>query len=145
MSKTIMAAMALAGSVIMTGCASWPMFGAPARPECRSQSFIIYYNYQEEDLRASAEPAIQLISERVTACQKAGGELMSVSIVGFPNRKDSSVGGDATAVARGQAVLDALVAAGLPAEKIKLADYWLDAEDSDQPMRRRAEIAIEMR
>ena len=88
---------------------------------------------------------IQLITEQVAACQKAGGELQSVSIVGFPNRTDISAGGDATAAARGQAVLAALVGAGLPAEKIKLVDHRLEAEDVNQPMRRRAEISVEMR
>ena len=145
MKARIMAAVAFAGSLTMAACTSWPMFAAGVRPECGSQNHIIYYNFQEEDLRASTGPIIRRITQQVAACQKAGGELKSVTIVGFPNRTDNSVGGDETAAARGQAVLDALVAAGLPAEKIKLASYRLDSDDINQPMRRRAEIAVEMR
>jgi len=126
-------------------CTSLPMFGSQPHPECRSQSHIIYYNYQEDDLRASADPIIELIAGEVEACRLAGGELESVSITGFPNRAENSASGDATAVARGQAVLAALVAAGLPSDKIQLSDYREGAEDINQSMRRRAEIAVRMR
>ncbi len=144
--KTIVVAVCvLAAPFTTTACASLPLFASPARPECESKSHVIYYGYQEDDLRASTEPMIQLIAEQVAACQKAGGELQRVSIVGFPNRTDNSVGGDATAAARGQAVLAALVGAGIPAEKVSLVDHRLEAEDINQPMRRRAEIAVEMR
>ena len=145
MKTTIIAAFVLVAPFASTACSSLPLFASPARPECEAQNHVIYYGYEEDDLRASTEPMIQLITEQVAACQKAGGELKSVSIVGFPNRTDISAGGDATAAARGQAVLAALVGAGLPAEKIKLVDHRLEAEDVNQPMRRRAEISVEMR
>jgi outer membrane protein OmpA-like peptidoglycan-associated protein len=145
MAFTIKVAAALASALTASACISWPMSASRARPECASQTYIIYYNYHEEDLRVSTQPMIRHITEQVATCQKAGGQLKSVTIVGFPNRADNSAAGDETAVARGQAVLDALVAAGVPTQQIKLADYRLEPDDLKQPMRRRAEIAVEMR
>jgi outer membrane protein OmpA-like peptidoglycan-associated protein len=145
MKSTIVAAMAIAGPLVMSACTSWPLGAAPERPECRPEKHLIYYNFHEDDLRVTAQPVIQRIAEQVAACRKAGGELESVTIVGFPNRTENSDSGDATAVARGQAVLGALVAAGVPIEKISLASYRLEPDDINQPMRRRAEIAVEMR
>ena len=118
---------------------------SPARPDCAAKSYTIYYSYQEDDLRASAEPIIRSIADQVGACQKAGGKLQRVTISGFPNRADNSAGGDVTAHARGQAVLEALIAVGLPKDQIKLANYRLKPNDLNQPMRRRAEIALKMR
>lgn len=145
MNLTNRVAIVLANALAMSACGSLPNLLSEKHPECGSEHYIIYYNYREEDLRASTKPMIQHIAAQVATCQKAGGQLRSVTIVGFPNRTDDSTGGDETAVARGQAVLDALVTAGLPPEKIKLADHRLEPEDLNQPMRRRAEIAVEMR
>jgi outer membrane protein OmpA-like peptidoglycan-associated protein len=136
---------ALGGLLMTTACTSLPVFGASARSECQSSSHIIYYNLEEDDIRASANPIIQLIAHEVEMCRKAGGGLQRVSIVGFPNRADNSDSGDATAAARGQAVLGALIASGIPNEKIAMSSYRLEKEDINQPMRRRAEIEVEMR
>jgi outer membrane protein OmpA-like peptidoglycan-associated protein len=145
MKTTTISLATIAACLATMGCANWPMSASPVRPECQTQNHAIYYNFKEDDLRASADPIVRLITQQIAVCQQAGGELESVSIVGFPNRTDNSVGGDATATARGQAVLDALVAAGLPPEKIRLESYRLEPDDIDQPMRRRAEITVEMR
>jgi outer membrane protein OmpA-like peptidoglycan-associated protein len=121
------------------------MLNAKARPECASKSYTIYYNYHEDDLRASAAPIISSIADQVVLCQNAGGKLRNVTIIGFPGKSVNSARGDQTAMARGQAVRDALVTSGLPANKIKLANYREEPSDLDQPMRRRAEIALKMR
>lgn len=127
-----------------SACAGLPTV-ASARPECASKSYTIYYSYQEDDLRASAAPIISSIADQVAACRRAGGKLRGATITGFPNRADNSAGGDATAHARGQAVREALVAAGLPNNQIRLANYRQEPSDLNQPMRRRAEIALKMR
>jgi hypothetical protein len=145
MNSTNRAAIALASALTISACGSFPMSLSGKHPECQAEHYIIYYNFHEEDLRVSTRPMIQHIASQVAVCQKAGGELRSVTIVGFPNRTDNSLDGDETAVARGQAVLEALVTAGLPSDKIKLADHRLEPEDINQPMRRRAEIAVDMR
>lgn len=145
MNFRVITAITLSALFIASGCSTLSKFGSSKRPECGSENHIIYYNYKEEDLRASTQPMIKRIAEQVAACEASGGKLRSVTIVGFPNRADTSAAGDETAVARGQAVLDALVAAGLPADKVKLASYRLEEDDLNQPMRRRAEIAVEMR
>jgi outer membrane protein OmpA-like peptidoglycan-associated protein len=136
---------AISGALMASACSTMPMMGATSRPECASKSYTIYYSYMEDDLRASAGPVIHNIAEYVSACERAGGKLRGVTVVGFPNRTDDSAGGDKTAHARGQAVLEALVAAGLPANQIKLADHRLGEDDVNQPMRRRAEIELKMR
>jgi outer membrane protein OmpA-like peptidoglycan-associated protein len=136
---------AIAGTMMASGCMTMPTMMSNARPECASKSYTIYYSYHEDDLRASAAPIITSIADQIGACQKAGGKLKSVTIIGFPNRTDNSAGGDQTAAARGQAVREALITAGLPAKQIKLANYRLEPDDLNQPMRRRAEIALKMR
>lgn len=136
---------AVAGAMMASSCAALSGTGVAARPECASKSYTIYYSYQEDDLRASAAPIIRSVTEQVASCENAGGKLNRVTIVGFPNRAENSPGGDRTAAARGRAVLEALVAAGLPAQKIKLANYRVQAPDVNEPMRRRAEISLRMR
>jgi outer membrane protein OmpA-like peptidoglycan-associated protein len=134
-----------AGALMASACSTMPMLGATARPECAAKSYTIYYSYLEDDLRASAAPIITSIADQIGACQRSGGKLRSVTIIGFPNRADNSVGGDQTAHQRGQAVREALVTAGVPDKQIKLANYRSEPSDLNQPMRRRAEIALKMR
>ena len=122
-----------------------PLIAGPARPDCAAKSYTIYYSYHEDDLRASAAPIIASIAEQVSACEKSGGKLQRATIIGFPNKADNSTGGDQTAVARGQAVREALVSAGVPDKQIKLANYRAEPGDLNEPMRRRAEIALKMR
>jgi outer membrane protein OmpA-like peptidoglycan-associated protein len=136
---------AVAGTMMASSCATMPALRSNARPEFASKSYTIYYSFHEDDLRASAAPIISSVADQVVMCQNAGGKLKSVTIIGFPNRTDNSAGGDQTATARGQAVRDALITAGLPAKQIKLANYRAEPNDLDQPMRRRAEIALKMR
>jgi hypothetical protein len=135
---------AAAGAIMASSCATMPGMSA-ARPQCAPKSYTIYYNYLEDDLRASAAPIIRSVAEQVASCETSGGKLNRVTIIGFPNRTENSAGGDKTAAARGQAVLEALVAAGLPVQKIKLANYRTQPSDLNEPMRRRAEIALKMR
>lgn len=134
----------IAGAMMISSCATMPMMGGANRPECAAKSYTIYYSYQEDDLRASAAPIIRAVAEQVAACEKSGGKLQRLTIIGFPNRTENSVAGDETAVARGQAVLEALVAAGLPGRQIRLANYRKQPDDLNEPMRRRAEIALKM-
>lgn len=136
---------AMAGVLVASACSTMPSLSAVSRPECAARSYTIYYSYHEDDLRASAAPIISSIANQVAACEKSGGKLTHVTIIGFPNKTDNSAGGDKTAYERGRAVFDALVAAGLPAKQIKLANYRTEPNDLNQPMRRRAEIALKMR
>lgn len=145
MKSMMIAAMALTGSLTASACAGWPTTRPIARAECAPQSDTIYYSYQADDLDASAEPIIHRIAERVAACRAAGGELTRITITAFPNRTDTTVGGDQTAQVRGRAVFDALVAAGLPAKRIKLTNYRRELDNPNQIMRRRAEISTEQR
>jgi outer membrane protein OmpA-like peptidoglycan-associated protein len=133
------------GAMIASACTTIPLMAGPARPDCAAKSYTIYYNYHEDDLRASAAPIIASIADQVSACEKSGGKLQRATIIGFPNRADNSAGGDQTAVERGQAVREALVAAGVAESQIRLANYRSEPNDLNQPMRRRAEIALRMR
>jgi hypothetical protein len=135
----------VAGTMMVSSCATMPMMGATKRPECAAKSYTIYYSYQEDDLRASAAPIIASVADQVAACEKSGGKLQRLTIIGFPNRTENSAAGDETATARGQAVLNALAAAGLPVRQIKLANYRKQPDDLNEPMRRRAEIVLKMR
>jgi outer membrane protein OmpA-like peptidoglycan-associated protein len=138
-------ALVAAAAMMASACTTMPTLGAAARPECAAKSYTIYYSYHEDDLRASAAPIIGSIADQVAACQKAGGKLQRVTIIGFPGRAVDSPRGDQTAFARGQAVQEALISAGLPAKQIKLANYRSEPDDASQPMRRRAEITLKMR
>ncbi len=114
---------AMAGVLVASACSTMPSLSAVSRPECAARSYTIYYSYHGRRFARLRRADHQQHRNQVAACEKSGGKLTHVTIIGFlPNKTDNSAGGDKTAYERGRAVFDALVAAGLAAKQIKLAN-----------------------
>ncbi|MGE0045769.1 MAG: hypothetical protein AB7J28_02630 [Hyphomonadaceae bacterium] len=146
---TTLQSAALGALILLGGCSSLPFAGgeeAPARPACAAQSVTVYFQPDSEALPATAQPIVRQAVEIVEACRAQGGDLVMATIHAFPDEGETGEQAERAAVSRAETVLRGLIEAGMPADRVR-GIYAPNAPENapDQVMRRRADIALEMR
>lgn len=135
-------------AALCAGCASLPFVGGetPNRPACAEPAIAIYFAPESDALPEAARPLIAHAHEAVTQCRAQGGTLRRVVVRAYPDAGETGPEADRAALARAQTVVDALVAAGLPGERVVALDYRRgEHADPTHIMRRHADITIDMR
>ena len=110
------------------------------RAECAPAHVTLYFGEQVASDEPVVTPLLNDFMGRVRACEAAGGELRSISIVTSADPGQSASDGRAQVRRRVERVRAALVNAGAPADKIVEGV----APSSAQVMGRRAEITADL-
>lgn len=110
------------------------------RAECAPAHVTLYFGEQVASDEPVVTPLLNDFMGRVRACEAAGGELRSISIVTSPDPGQSASDARAQVHRRVERVRAALVNAGAPADKIVEGV----APSSGQVMGRRAEISADL-
>ena len=141
-----MRAIAVLGLLALSACANIPLIGDGApRPECEEPVITVYFEPGRDALPDTAAPLIRHAKEAVDQCRAQGGRLHRVVVTAFPDAETEGADADRAALGRAEAVVAALVEAGLPPSKVVAVDYRRAAEDDvTHVMRRHADISLRM-
>lgn len=138
----------LAALALCAGCTSLPFVGAgaPNRPACSEPPIVIYFTPESDAVPQAAAPLIAHAREAVAQCRAQGGTLRRVVVRAYPDAGETGPEADRAALARAEAVVAALVEAGLPGERVVAVDYRRgEHADPTHIMRRHADISFDMR
>lgn len=109
------------------------------RAECVPAHVTLYFGEQVASDEPVVTPLLNDFVARIRACEAAGGELRSISVVTSADPGQSAAEGRAQVTRRQARVRDALVNAGAPADKIVAG-----TERQESVMGRRAEITADL-
>jgi len=112
------------------------------RAECAPAHATLYFGEQVASEEPVVTPLIDDFLARIRACEEAGGELRSLSILATADPGQTLAAARAQVRRRQDRVRDALVAMGAPADKILYADPVQASESA--VMARRAELTADM-
>jgi outer membrane protein OmpA-like peptidoglycan-associated protein len=137
--RALLATIALSAAL---GACAWRQqgedLGPSPRPECATSTSTLYFEQTADELTATSAPIIREVTERVAACSAAGGELRRIVVIAYPDRGAGRREARAAVRARADAVREALIAAGAPADRIEIGQR----PDGTQIMQRRAEVEV---
>jgi hypothetical protein len=109
------------------------------RAECAPAQVTLYFGEQVASDEPVVTPLLNDFMSRIRACEAAGGELRSISVVTSADPGQSAADGRAQVARRQARVRAALVNAGAPDDKIVAGQ-----ERQDSVMGRRAEITADL-
>jgi len=112
------------------------------RPECAPAHVTLYFGEQVSSDEPVVTPLLNDFTQRIQACQAAGGELRSVTIDTVADPGQSAADGRAQVERRQARVRAALINAGVPADKIVNGAAGHGSEGA--VMGRRAEISADL-
>ena len=104
-----------------------------------------FFTAGEEKLAPSADASLRFVNTRITACTKVGGALDAVTIEAFPDRTVTGDSAEAIANARAKGVREAIIAVGIPEDRVKVTEFHNGSDNLGRLMRRRADIAVTFR
>lgn len=137
--RALLATVALSAAL---GACAWRQqtgdLGPSPRPECATSTSALYFEPTADVLTAPSAPIIREVMERIAVCGAAGGELQRIVVIAYPDRGAGRREAQAAVRARADAVREALIAAGAPANRIEIRQR----PDGTQIMQRRAEVEI---
>lgn len=110
------------------------------RPECAPADVTLYFGEQVASDEPVVTPLLNDFMDRVRACEAAGGELRSITIVTTADAGQSAADARAQVRRRVERVTAALVNVGAPADKIVEGP----SAPAGQVMGRRAEIRADL-
>ncbi|MBI1186561.1 MAG: hypothetical protein GC206_04405 [Alphaproteobacteria bacterium] len=151
MRRLLTGAACAAAALALAGCGTMrmPWSGASAQERaaaCGETSFAVYFEPESAALASGAETIIQQGVGPLETCRAAGGELVRATVRAYPDEAMLD-GPDATRLvyARTEAVVAALVGAGLPPTQVVGYDHRANPTAVMSIMRRQAEVKLEMR
>lgn len=109
------------------------------RAECAPTHVTLYFGEQVASDEPVVTPLLNDFMNRIRACEAAGGELRSISVVTSADPGQSASDARAQVARRQERVRAALVNVGAPGDKIVAS-----AERQDSVMGRRAEITADL-
>lgn len=132
----------------LSGCAAMPWSGPSAAERaaaCATTTFSVYFEPESAALSPDAQAIIRQGVAPVAACEDAGGELVRATVRAYPDEAMLD-GAEATRLvyARTEAVVAALVSAGLSPTQVVGFDHRSAPTAVMSIMRRQAEVTLEM-